>query len=278
MSSPSGSPTTFEKSPSTRSTSIDRAPGSRRPPRGRATPRSADRPRRSPGRAWNVTSYGRPPSATTARRSRSNPHRRAVSRERPEQDDAAEHRVGAPGERLEARPGASRGRPPCRASARPAPPPCRRPSTRAGPGRRAPRAPAAPCAARSRARPARGPPRRPPRRPGRRPRTRCPARRGSRGAAARPRRGSARISSGNQSAISRSADSSESEPWTRLKVTSRARSPRIEPGAASSGSVAPIIWRAAVTASWPSSTAATSGPRVMNSTSSPKNGFSVCSA
>ncbi len=35
--------------------------------------------------------------------------------------------------------------------------------------------------------------------------------------------------------ISRSADSSESEPWTMLKVTSSAKSPRIEPGAASTG-------------------------------------------
>ena len=41
----------------------------------------------------------------------------------------------------------------------------------------------------------------------------------------------------------------------------------------SSGSVAPITWRAAVTASWPSSTIATSGPPVMKSTSSPKNGL-----
>ena len=47
-------------------------------------------------------------------------------------------------------------------------------------------------------------------------------------------------SSGNQIPISRSADSSESEPWTMLKVTSRAKSPRIEPGAASTGLVAPI--------------------------------------
>ncbi len=59
-------------------------------------------------------------------------------------------------------------------------------------------------------------------------------------AARRGRREDQPVSSGNQSAISRSADSSESEPCTRLKVTSRARSPRIEPGAASSGSVAPI--------------------------------------
>ena len=79
--------------------------------------------------------------------------------------------------------------------------------------------------------------------------------------------------------ISRSADSSESEPWTMLKVTSRAKSPRIEPGAASTGLVAPISCRAAGTAfSGPSSTAATSGPPVMKLTSSPKKGRSVCSA
>ena len=54
-----------------------------------------------------------------------------------------------------------------------------------------------------------------------------------------------RHSSGNQIPISRSADSSESEPWTMLKVTSSAKSPRIEPGAASTGLVAPISWRAA---------------------------------
>ena len=65
----------------------------------------------------------------------------------------------------------------------------------------------------------------------------------------------------------------ESEPCTRLVPISIAKSPRIEPGAASSGLVAPITWRAASTASSPSSTIATSGPRVMNSTSSPKNGL-----
>ena len=63
-----------------------------------------------------------------------------------------------------------------------------------------------------------------------------------------------------------------------LKVTSRAKSPRIDPGAASTGLVAPINCRAALTASVPSNTAATSGPPVMNETSSPKNGFSACSA
>ena len=59
---------------------------------------------------------------------------------------------------------------------------------------------------------------------------------------------------------------------------SSAKSPRIEPGAASSGLVAPMTWRAATTASWPSRTIATSGPEVMNSTSSPKKGLPSCSA
>ena len=57
-----------------------------------------------------------------------------------------------------------------------------------------------------------------------------------------------------------------------------AKSPRIEPGAACSGLVAPITWRAASTAESPSSTIATSGPEVMKSTSSPKNGLPLCSA
>ena len=52
--------------------------------------------------------------------------------------------------------------------------------------------------------------------------------------------------------------------------TSIAKSPRIEPVLASSGFVAPMIWRAAVTAESPSSTSATSGPEVMKLTSSSK--------
>src|SRR5437016_934398 len=39
-------------------------------------------------------------------------------------------------------------------------------------------------------------------------------------------------------ATSRAADSFESEPWTMFWPTSRAKSPRMDPGAASSGSVA----------------------------------------
>ena len=47
-------------------------------------------------------------------------------------------------------------------------------------------------------------------------------------------------SSGKNSAASRSADSGESEPWTMFCPTATAKSPRIEPGDASSGLVAPI--------------------------------------
>lgn len=47
-------------------------------------------------------------------------------------------------------------------------------------------------------------------------------------------------SSGKKISISRAAELGESEPWTRLNVISVAKSPRIEPGAASSGFVAPI--------------------------------------
>ncbi len=54
------------------------------------------------------------------------------------------------------------------------------------------------------------------------------------------RRGEDQTPSGNQISISRAADSSESEPWTMLKVTSSAKSPRIEPMAASTGFVDPI--------------------------------------
>ena len=84
--------------------------------------------------------------------------------------------------------------------------------------------------------------------------------------------------SGNQSAISRAADSGESEPCTRLSGIESARSPRIEPGVASAGLVAPIVVRTVAIAPSPSSTSASVGAEVMNSTSSPKNGFSSCSA
>ena len=52
----------------------------------------------------------------------------------------------------------------------------------------------------------------------------------------------------NHSASSRSAVSGESEPWTRLWPVSSARSPRMLPGAACAGRVAPLISRH--TADW----------------------------
>ena len=60
---------------------------------------------------------------------------------------------------------------------------------------------------------------------------------------------------------------------------SRARTRRgASPGSASAGFVAPIVLRAVAIAPSPSSTNASVGPEVMKSTSSPKNGFSPCSA
>jgi hypothetical protein len=83
---------------------------------------------------------------------------------------------------------------------------------------------------------------------------------------------------GKNKAISRFADSGESEPCTMLFCTSSAWSARMLPVVALSGSVAPASWRNASIARGPSTTAATSGPEVMKSTSGAKNGFSRCSA
>ena len=47
------------------------------------------------------------------------------------------------------------------------------------------------------------------------------------------------------------------------------------PGSASAGFVAPIVLRIVAIAPSPSTTSASVGPEVMNSTSSPKNGFSA---
>src|SRR5262249_8666115 len=82
----------------------------------------------------------------------------------------------------------------------------------------------------------------------------------------------------NQSATSRAADSGESEPCTRLSGIESARSPRIVPGGESAGFVEPIVDRTTGIAPSPSSTTASVGAEVMTSTSSPKNGFSACSA
>ena len=73
--------------------------------------------------------------------------------------------------------------------------------------------------------------------------------------------------SGNQSAISRFADSAESEPCTRFSRLDSAKSPRMVPGAALRPSVAPLIARTTSMASSPSITMATEGPDVTNSRS-----------
>src|ERR671910_604495 len=83
--------------------------------------------------------------------------------------------------------------------------------------------------------------------------------------------------SGKKSLSSRAADSGESLPCTTFSVISEARSPRIVPGGASAGSVGPISSRHRTIAFSPVTLATTTGPPVMNSTSSPKNGFSRCS-
>ena len=61
-------------------------------------------------------------------------------------------------------------------------------------------------------------------------------------------------------------------------AVSSAKSPRIVPGAASCGRVAPLIARTTAMAFGPSSASATSGPEMMNSTSPAKNGFSRCAS
>ncbi len=57
-----------------------------------------------------------------------------------------------------------------------------------------------------------------------------------------------------------------------------AKSPRIVPGAESAGLVAPIIVRTPAIAFSPRTASASTGPEVMNETSSPKNGLPLCSA
>ena len=86
----------------------------------------------------------------------------------------------------------------------------------------------------------------------------------------------------NHSAISFSAFSGESEAWMRFSMLpcphSRARSPRIEPGTACVGLVAPARARTPSTTFLPLKIPATSGPRVMYSTMSGKNGLSATCA
>ena len=61
-------------------------------------------------------------------------------------------------------------------------------------------------------------------------------------------------------------------------AVSSAKSPRIVPGAASWGRVAPLIARTTAIALGPSSASATSGAEVMKSTRPAKNGFSRCAS
>ena len=78
-----------------------------------------------------------------------------------------------------------------------------------------------------------------------------------RGRGCRPGSESQSASWGNQIAISRSADSGESEPCTRFSRLDSERSPRIVPGAALRPSVAPLSARTTSTASSPSRTSET---------------------
>src|SRR5262249_51546410 len=79
-------------------------------------------------------------------------------------------------------------------------------------------------------------------------------------------------------AISCAAVSGASEPCTEFSPIDLACTLRMVPGAAFAGSVAPMISRYLATAFSPSSTCTTTGPEVMNSTSSPKNGRALCTA
>ena len=80
------------------------------------------------------------------------------------------------------------------------------------------------------------------------------------------------------SATSCAPRSGESLPWTTFMPIVTARSPRMVPGAAAAGFVAPIMLRTMATAPGPSHTIATTGADVMNRTRPSKNGFPSCSA
>ena len=78
---------------------------------------------------------------------------------------------------------------------------------------------------------------------------------------------------GKNSAISRAADSGESEPWRRSRSCSVAEVAADRAGRGLRGVGRALIVRQAVMASRPSTTAATSGPDVMNVHESAKNGL-----
>ena len=67
----------------------------------------------------------------------------------------------------------------------------------------------------------------------------------------------------NQSAISFSAFSAESEPWQMLRPTTMEKSPRMVPGSDSCGFVAPSICRPILTAFSPCQTMQQTGPESM---------------
>ncbi len=77
--------------------------------------------------------------------------------------------------------------------------------------------------------------------------------------------------------ISRSAVSAASEPWATFSSMVLAKSPRIVPGAASAGLVAPIILRHSEIAFSPSTIIATTGPLVIKFTRFSKKGLPWCS-
>ena len=85
-------------------------------------------------------------------------------------------------------------------------------------------------------------------------------------------------SGANHRPSSTSAASGPSDAWTMFCAVSRAKSPRIVPGAASCGRVAPLMARTTTIAFGPSRASATSGDDVMKSTRLPKNGRSACAA
>src|SRR5215203_6518836 len=66
-----------------------------------------------------------------------------------------------------------------------------------------------------------------------------------------------------KSPISRCALSVASDPWIKFRPVINPRSPRIVPGAASTGFVFPMVDRVTATAFGPSSTITTTGPEVM---------------
>src|SRR4029079_4708930 len=79
-------------------------------------------------------------------------------------------------------------------------------------------------------------------------------------------------------AISWAAVSGASEPCTEFSPIDLAWTLRIVFGAALAGSVAPMMSRYLAMAFSPSSTWTTTGPEIMNATSSPKNGRALCTA